>query len=73
MYQALLASGDDKSAAKLLNKIPKDDPHVCCVIKACQETYQKPQYVKTKKRNRKLKAKAKATLGLLDALESKTE
>ncbi|KAL6975313.1 hypothetical protein U1Q18_024109 [Sarracenia purpurea var. burkii] len=39
MYQALLASGDHKSAKKMLIKIPKDDPHVCCVIKACQATY----------------------------------
>ncbi|GFZ12476.1 tetratricopeptide repeat (TPR)-like superfamily protein [Actinidia rufa] len=28
MYQALLASGDLKAATKMLNKIPKDDPHV---------------------------------------------
>ncbi|KAL2476241.1 Pentatricopeptide repeat-containing protein [Abeliophyllum distichum] len=39
MYQALLASGDRKSAANILSKIPRDDPHVCCVIKACQQTY----------------------------------
>ncbi|GFZ12468.1 transducin/WD40 repeat-like superfamily protein [Actinidia rufa] len=35
MYQALLASGDLKAATKMLNKIPKDDPHVRCVINAC--------------------------------------
>ncbi|KAH6835532.1 hypothetical protein C2S53_015625, partial [Perilla frutescens var. hirtella] len=50
MYQALLASGDKKSAAKLLNKIPKDDAHVCCVIKACQQTYVKAEPAKSKKK-----------------------
>ncbi|KAL8510528.1 hypothetical protein ACS0TY_017375 [Phlomoides rotata] len=69
MYQALLASGDDKSAAKLLNKIPKYDPHVRCVLKACQQTYKKPQSIKTKGRK---KAKA-AAVELLDNLEAKTE
>ncbi|GAV60856.1 PPR domain-containing protein/PPR_2 domain-containing protein [Cephalotus follicularis] len=39
MYQALLASGDHKTANILLKKIPKDDPHVRCVIKACKNTY----------------------------------
>ncbi|KAL7216949.1 hypothetical protein ACSBR1_028806 [Camellia fascicularis] len=49
MYQALLASGDHKSATNMLNKIPKDDPHVRCVIKACQATYIKPTSSKEKK------------------------
>ncbi|PPR96280.1 hypothetical protein GOBAR_AA24387 [Gossypium barbadense] len=35
MYQALLASGDPKSAKTLLTKIPTEDPHVRCIIKAC--------------------------------------
>jgi hypothetical protein len=39
MYQALLASGDNKSAKIMLNKIPKDDHHVRCVIKACERSY----------------------------------
>ncbi|XP_059441393.1 pentatricopeptide repeat-containing protein At4g04790, mitochondrial-like isoform X2 [Corylus avellana] len=39
MYQALLASGDHKSAKIMLNKIPKDDPHVLSVIKAFQRSY----------------------------------
>ncbi|PPD89928.1 hypothetical protein GOBAR_DD13132 [Gossypium barbadense] len=34
MYQALLASGDPKSAKTLLTKIPTEDPHVRCIIKA---------------------------------------
>lgn len=49
MYQACLACGDHKSAANILHKIPKDDPHVCCVIKACQTTYAKSS-VKGKKK-----------------------
>ncbi|KAG8365041.1 hypothetical protein BUALT_Bualt18G0061700 [Buddleja alternifolia] len=72
MYQALLASGNGKSAAKILNKIPKGDPHVRCVIKACEETYMKSsESVETKQQKRK-KALV-ATLGLLDGLEAKTE
>ncbi|KAE8703191.1 hypothetical protein F3Y22_tig00110472pilonHSYRG00005 [Hibiscus syriacus] len=39
MYQALLASGDPKSSKSLLTKIPMDDPHVRCIIKACRESY----------------------------------
>ncbi|KAK1375310.1 Pentatricopeptide repeat-containing protein, mitochondrial [Heracleum sosnowskyi] len=39
MYQALLALGDGKSAKKLLRHIPRDDPHVCCVIDASQTAY----------------------------------
>lgn len=57
MYQALLASGDQKSAANILSKIPRDDPHVCCVIKACQQTY-KSAFVKSE-RKKKLKAPMK--------------
>ncbi|XP_057473800.1 pentatricopeptide repeat-containing protein At4g04790, mitochondrial-like [Actinidia eriantha] len=53
MYQALLASGDLKAATKMLNKIPKDDPHIRCVINACKTTYVQPASLKgknTKKR-----------------------
>jgi len=39
MYQALLASGGHVSAKVMLNKIPKDDPHVRIVIQECQRTY----------------------------------
>ncbi|QHO00539.1 hypothetical protein HN51_035458 [Arachis hypogaea] len=39
MYQALLASGDYRSANFMLSKIPKDDSEVSAIIKACQETY----------------------------------
>lgn len=64
MYQALLASGDKKSAANMLSKIPRDDPHVCCVIKACQQTY-KSAFVKAKE-----KKKLKATIKVLGDLFS---
>ncbi|KAE8637213.1 hypothetical protein CSA_021116 [Cucumis sativus] len=39
MYQALLASGDSKSAKLLLGKIPKDDADVCYIIKECERVY----------------------------------
>ncbi|CAK7338355.1 unnamed protein product [Dovyalis caffra] len=39
MYQALLASGSHVSAQAMLNKIPKDDPHVRIIIQECQRTY----------------------------------
>lgn len=39
MYQAVLALGDRKSAKKMLRQIPRDDPHVCCVIDASQTAY----------------------------------
>ncbi|KAL6538409.1 hypothetical protein OROGR_012397 [Orobanche gracilis] len=72
MYQALLASGNNKSAAKILNKTQKDDPHVRCVIKACQKTYIKKSPPVSKRQKKKEKA-LMATLGLLDSLKSKTE
>ncbi|XP_058219972.1 pentatricopeptide repeat-containing protein At4g21880, mitochondrial-like isoform X2 [Rhododendron vialii] len=59
MYQALLASGAHASATKILNKMPKDDPHVQCVIKACKATYIEPasgmgnKKKKTKKKKKK--------------------
>ncbi|KAK4420731.1 Pentatricopeptide repeat-containing protein, mitochondrial [Sesamum alatum] len=71
MYQALLASGDTKSAAKILSKMPKDDPHVRCVVKACEATYIKSPAVEKKKK--KKKKALMATLGILDGLEAKTE
>ncbi|XP_021834341.1 pentatricopeptide repeat-containing protein At4g04790, mitochondrial-like [Prunus avium] len=39
MYQALLAAGDRKASKILLSKIPKDDPHVRTIIKACKTIY----------------------------------
>ncbi|ONI13099.1 hypothetical protein PRUPE_4G202300 [Prunus persica] len=39
MYQALLAAGDCKASKILLSKIPKDDPHVRTIIKACKTIY----------------------------------
>ncbi|KAA8526940.1 hypothetical protein F0562_008831 [Nyssa sinensis] len=53
MYQALLASGDHKSAANMQNKIPKDDPHVRSVMKACRATYSKYTPEKGKKKKKK--------------------
>ncbi|KAL6544431.1 hypothetical protein OROMI_023293 [Orobanche minor] len=73
MYQALLASGNNKSAAKILNKTQKDDPHVRCVIKACQKTYIKKSPTVSKKQKKKEKKALMATLGLRDPLEAKTE
>ncbi|CAA2980971.1 chloride channel CLC-f-like [Olea europaea subsp. europaea] len=52
-----ISSGDQKSAANMLSKIPRDDPHVCCVIKACQQTY-KSAFIKSE-RKKKLKAPMK--------------
>lgn len=56
MYQALLASGDRKSARIMLSKIPQDDIHVRCVIKACQTNYNTP---KSAADNKKKKIKGK--------------
>ncbi|KAL5736070.1 hypothetical protein ACOSQ2_030858 [Xanthoceras sorbifolium] len=50
MYQALLASGDRHSARRLLSKIPKDDPHVRCIIHACKSTYNRTKEKKKKKK-----------------------
>lgn len=36
MYQALLASGKDKAASKMLKKIPKDDRHISLIINSCK-------------------------------------
>lgn len=70
MYQALLASGSKKLAAKLLQKIPTEDDHVWCVIKACQQTYGEAKPVKTK--GKKKKKAMRATLDLLDRFEPKS-
>lgn len=43
MYQAFLASGSFKAASKFLSQLPKDDPHVQLVIRACGVTYGKPK------------------------------
>ncbi|KAH7861550.1 hypothetical protein Vadar_027623 [Vaccinium darrowii] len=61
MYQALLASGDHTSATKMLNKMPRDDPHVCCVIKACKATYIKPASPTGKKKETYIEPEKKAT------------
>ncbi|XP_073009231.1 pentatricopeptide repeat-containing protein At4g04790, mitochondrial-like isoform X2 [Typha latifolia] len=39
MYQALLASGECEAAKEMLKRIPKEDPHVCDIIKSCKSTY----------------------------------
>ncbi|GAU46174.1 hypothetical protein TSUD_93610 [Trifolium subterraneum] len=39
MYQALLASGDHRSAEVVVKKIPRDDAEICSLILACQQTY----------------------------------
>ncbi|XP_042042025.1 pentatricopeptide repeat-containing protein At4g04790, mitochondrial-like isoform X1 [Salvia splendens] len=62
MYQALLASGDTKSAERLLNKIPQSDAHVRCVIKACQETYGKAEFVRKKGTKKKKATMAKSII-----------
>ncbi|XP_057752702.1 pentatricopeptide repeat-containing protein At4g04790, mitochondrial-like [Arachis stenosperma] len=61
MYQALLASGDYRSANFMLSKIPKDDSEVSAIIKACQETYSGLSSVaKTKTKVTKKKEKREA-------------
>ncbi|XP_018810795.2 pentatricopeptide repeat-containing protein At4g04790, mitochondrial [Juglans regia] len=56
MYQALLACGDYKSSNIMLKQIPKDDPHVRGVIKACQKCYIVPDdHTKKKKKKKKRK------------------
>ncbi|GAB2215848.1 hypothetical protein Droror1_Dr00020253, partial [Drosera rotundifolia] len=42
MYQALMASSDFGSAAKVLTRIPKDDSHVRSILLACEAMYGKP-------------------------------
>ncbi|KAK2380967.1 pentatricopeptide repeat-containing protein, mitochondrial [Trifolium repens] len=39
MYQALLASGDHRSAEVIRNKIARDDAEICSLISACQKVY----------------------------------
>lgn len=39
MYRALLAAEDFPSAKSILDKIPRDDPDVCRVVKECQKAY----------------------------------
>lgn len=58
MYQAFLACGDRNSAANMLSKIPKDDPHVCRVIQAMQITYAKAPVKGKKKRKKKKRGNA---------------
>ncbi|KAK3419765.1 hypothetical protein EUGRSUZ_G00523 [Eucalyptus grandis] len=55
MYQALLASGDLKSARIVLSKMPKDDPHVRLIIQESQTVYAKMASEKKTVKNRKTK------------------
>lgn len=55
MYQALLASGDLKSARIVLSKMPKDDPHVRLIIQESQTVYAKMASEKKTEKNRKTK------------------
>ncbi|XP_059284447.1 pentatricopeptide repeat-containing protein At4g04790, mitochondrial-like [Lycium ferocissimum] len=55
MYRALLALGDYKSAANILNKIPRDDIHVCSVVQACQEAYGMSASTKGKQKKKKIR------------------
>lgn len=55
MYQVLLASGKYNTAKMMLNQIPKDDPHVRCVIKACQTSYAASNAVKKKTKKKGVK------------------
>ncbi|XP_027063297.2 pentatricopeptide repeat-containing protein At4g04790, mitochondrial-like isoform X2 [Coffea arabica] len=59
MYQALLALGDHKSAQSILNKIPRDDPHVSRVIQECQATFTGSLPSKGKKKKKKKKKNVK--------------
>lgn len=52
MYQALLASGDHKSAKILLSKIPRDDPHVRSIVGACKATYKREKKIEEQKLDR---------------------
>lgn len=62
MYQALLASGDHKTANILLMKIPKDDPHVRYVTRASQVTFAGSLMENTKAKKKKKKKTEKKTL-----------
>ncbi|XP_015170188.1 pentatricopeptide repeat-containing protein At4g04790, mitochondrial-like isoform X2 [Solanum tuberosum] len=53
MYRALLALGDYKSAENILKNIPRDDIHVCSVVKACQTAHGMSAPAKGKKKKRK--------------------
>lgn len=57
-----MASGDTKSAERLLNKIPQSDAHVSCVVKACQETYGKAEVVRKKGTKKKKATMAKSII-----------
>lgn len=57
MYQALLASGDQRSADFILKKIPRDDAEICTVISACQKTYvDKVKSVEEEKKKKNVKS-----------------
>lgn len=52
MYQALLAAGERQAAKVLQSKIPKDDPHVRCIIKSCKTTYSENEKEEKKKKKK---------------------
>ncbi|PNY06985.1 PPR containing plant-like protein [Trifolium pratense] len=56
MYQALLASGDHRSAEVILKKIPRDDAEICSLILACQKTYVKIKSLELEKEKQKFKS-----------------
>lgn len=53
MYQALLAAGERQAAKVLQSKIPKDDPHVRCIIKSCKTIYLENEKEEKKKKKKK--------------------
>ncbi|XP_068668087.1 pentatricopeptide repeat-containing protein At4g04790, mitochondrial-like isoform X2 [Aristolochia californica] len=55
LYQVMLVSGERKSASDILRKISRDDPHVRCIVKACQTTFSEST---VKKRENKQAIKA---------------
>ncbi|XP_056167549.1 pentatricopeptide repeat-containing protein At4g04790, mitochondrial-like isoform X2 [Syzygium oleosum] len=55
MYQAVLASGDLKSARIVLSKMPRNDPHVRLIIQESQRVYAEMASEKKTEENRKTK------------------
>ncbi|KAF5194346.1 Pentatricopeptide repeat-containing protein [Thalictrum thalictroides] len=50
MYQLHLACGERADAENVLKKISKDDPHIRCIIQACNSAFKN---VKSKKKKKK--------------------
>ncbi|KAJ8754661.1 hypothetical protein K2173_010752 [Erythroxylum novogranatense] len=59
MYQAVLVSGDHKSAKVLLTKIPKDDPHIGIILKKFKEIYPSSTFEKGLEKEKKKEKKQK--------------